>query len=156
MAGLNLGDVWNAVTAYRENEKRIQREQAVQRVKDAAINGTGIELSPNDIATVKLYARAKAVNELNNSIDTLIEIRDDPDAKGSERIKAAETLIARAIGPVEAPSAIPFATDLSKASPTEIIDALIEGVNTGAVSANLRAPSKRCSAQKFNLKSSRT
>ena len=101
----------------------------------AAKDGTDIELSPNDIATAKLYARAKTLNELNRSIDTLIEDRDNPKAKDGDRVRAAESLITRAIGPVEAPSSIPFATNLSQASPTEIIDALIEGVNTGAVSA---------------------
>ena len=115
--------------------QREQWQQAFDRVLQAAQDGTDIELSPNDIATAKLYVRARALKELNSSIDTLVEVRDDPDAKGSERIKAAETLIARAIGPVEAPNSIPFAADLSQASPTEIIDALIESVNTGAVSA---------------------
>ena len=134
LVGLDVGEVWNAVITYRENLKRMEREAAVNRVMQAAKDGTAVELSANDIATAKLYARARCLNELNKSIYTLVEVRDDVDAKPSDRVRAAESLIARAIGPVESPSAIPFSVDLAKASPTEIIDALIEGVNTGSCS----------------------
>ena len=51
---------------YERLEKTIARERAVDRVMQAAVSGAAIELSPNDIATAKLYARAKALNELNN------------------------------------------------------------------------------------------
>lgn len=136
--GQHLSKMYDAFYLFceaREVTQREQCQQAIDRVLQAAQDGTDIDLSPNDIATAKLYVRARALKELNSSIDTLIKVRDDPDAKGSERIRAAETLIARAIGPVEASNSIPFAADLSQASPTEIIDALIESVNTGAVSA---------------------
>ena len=67
--------------------------------------------------------RARALNEVSKSIDTLIEVRDDPDAKGSERIRAAEALSSIALlARSKLQSAIPFATDVSQASPTEIIE----------------------------------
>ena len=53
-------------------------------------------------------------------------------AKASERAKAAETLINRAIGPAEAPNSIPFPTD--QTSLVEAIDAIKEGLSPGACS----------------------
>ena len=110
---------------YERMEKEIAKEQRVQKIKDAVANGTELDLSPNDIAEAKLYARMRAFAELPNSIDTLVAIRDDPNAKNADRSRAAESLINRAIGPAEAPNSIPFSTDQS--SLVEALDAIKEG-----------------------------
>ena len=124
--------------AERENLKIKRKQAAIDRVKRAAIEGTELALSPNDIAEAKLYARTRAFALMPQAIDTLEEIMSDTDAKGSERIKAAETILVRAIGPAEVPNSIPFAEGLKDLSPTEVIDAVTEGVATGACSEILR------------------